>query len=714
LINFLPPFLLGFLALSFQIYLLREFSTHFYGNEITFGFILAAWLLWGGAGSIIASKLKFKSSKLHKAYYLVIILFFLSLIGLRFSRFLMKTLPGEMTGIIPILINSLVLSFIISFPLGILFVFNAHFLRGNLSQVYLLESLGSAIAGLVVYFLLIPTLSNWQGASVVGISAAFLVFFSFGKKKKVIVLISLLFFLLAFGLFDFPTQKIFWKPFNLVESRDTPYGKLQVIKTKELTSLYHNSLHEFSFPDLATSEESVHFALLQNPAAEDVLLIGGGVGGALEQLLKYPRVSVDYVEINPEIIRLSGLFLPENERKILGHKRIQMFYQDGRAFIRKIQKQYDTIILNLPEPTTAQVNRFYTREFFSESKKKLSPQGILSFRISSSENYISPELQSLLASLYFTLKEVFSSVEIVPGATNIFLASSYPLSIEFNKLGQKIMDLNLQNAYINPHLLFSRLDPIRVQWLKEKVTSGSRAINTDFTPISYFYNSVLWGTQFKGFERKIFSFLSQIRSFWLLDFPLLIFLLLFLILWLRGKKESFYLTPLAVMGFTTIIVEIIAIIAFQTFYGYLYHRIALLLAAFMIGLFLGTLVGKSQKNIHFALILLNQFGFLILILLLYAILHIHPPEFIFFIILLLLGSLGGSLFIICNHLFLKEKENYGLGYGLDLLGSFLGALTVSSVLIRLLGLPILLRYLFLLNSFCLLFLFGGLRKLKFS
>ncbi|MCK7482369.1 MAG: hypothetical protein M0C28_38535 [Candidatus Moduliflexus flocculans] len=49
----LPAFLLGFLAASFQIYLLREFSAVFTGNELTFGLFLGSWLLWGGLGSLV-------------------------------------------------------------------------------------------------------------------------------------------------------------------------------------------------------------------------------------------------------------------------------------------------------------------------------------------------------------------------------------------------------------------------------------------------------------------------------------------------------------------------------------------------------------------------------------------------------------------------------------------------------------------------------------
>jgi len=708
--NSFSPFLLGFLALSFQIFLLREFSVHFYGNEITFGFILAAWLLWGGIGSITASKIRFSQARFIHAYYLVIILLPLCLVGLRFSRFLLNILPGEITGVIPMLTSSLILSFCVSFPLGILFVFNTHFLKGNLYQVYLMESFGSSTAGLLVYFFLIPFFSNWHGAALAGGIAALLSYFTFGEKRQKLVPLAVLILLIVFCLFDFPSQKIYWKPFQLIQSKDTPYGKLQVLQTEEQISLYNNNLHDFSYPNLASSEESVHFALLQNPEAVNVLLIGGGAAGSLRQILKYPRTQVDYVELDPEIIRISFRHLPESEQEILRNKRIYIFYRDGRAFLLKTQKSYDMIILNLPEPATAQVNRFYTKEFFLKAKEKLTEKGVFSFQVPSAENYISPELQDFLSSLYHTLKQAFPFVKIVPGDTNIFLASSHPLTLEFETLNQKIEELNLRNTYVSPQLLFSRLNPFRVEMIREKATTGKKAINQDLSPISYFYNSVLWSTQFKGIEKTVFAFFSSLRSFWLLDFPLILFIFLLIILWLKGKKSSFFLVPLAVMGFTTIVAEIIVIIAFQTLYGYLYQRIALLLTSFMVGLFLGSYRGKKRKRFDLSQMLVIQAGFLLLILLFQTTLKLNPPEIFFFIFLLAMGFLGGDLFVVSNHLFLKEKKNYGLGYGLDLLGSFGGALAASSLLIPLVGLPHLLTYLFLLNSFCLLFLVGGWRK----
>ena len=129
----------------------------------------------------------------------------------------------------------------------------------------------------------------------------------------------------------------------------------------------------------------------------------------------------------------------------------------------------------------------------------------------------------------------------------------------------------------------------------------------------------------------------------------------------------------------------------------------------MIGLFCGSLHGKNRKRKSLVQILLIQFGFIFLLSLFLITLNAKPPELLFFIFLLCLGFLGGDLFIVANHLYLEIKKNYGIGYGLDLLGSFLGALFASSFLIPLVGLPLLLKYILLLNSFCLLFLLWGFK-----
>jgi spermidine synthase len=703
----LPPFLLGFLALSFQIFLLREFSVHFYGNEITIGFILASWLLWGGLGSLLASKIRWNVTRLPYIYYFVILVFPLCLVLLRFSRFFIGTLPGEITGIAPMLLFSLMLSLIISFPLGMMFVLNAFFLNGNVPQVYLMESLGSALAGILVYFFFIPFFSNWQAVMLIGTLVSMTVFLIIPHSKKIFCFLFVLSFLAAFWVLDMPSQKIFWRPFELIESTDTPFGKLQVIRTEEILSVYNNSLLVYSYPNLASAEESIHFALLQRPHAKRVLLIGGGVGGTLSQLLKYPKVLIDYVELDPEIIHLSLKYLPEPEKDSLKDPRVQIYFQDGRDFLNKTPSRYDAVILNLPDPSTAQINRFYTKEFFTQVKKSLEADGVFSFRVSSAENYISDDLQNFLSSLYFTLKEVFPNIDIVPGNSNIFLASSAQLSLDHQKLTREIDRLDLKNSHVNPFSLFSRLSPSRLGMLRDTVHQGQKSINRDLVPISYCFNSILWSSQFQTLESSLFRFASRIGRFWLLDVPMIGLLLLMFLLALKKKKSPFLLLPLAIMGLTTITVEIIMLIAFQTFFGYLYHKVAILFACFMVGLFMGALRGKYRKKKGYIELLILQFGFILVLFLLILWLEAHPTEFFFFLYLVFLGYLGGDLFVVSNHLYLKQNANYGVGYSLDLLGSFLGALAVSSLLIPLFGLPLLTKYILLVNSFCFLFLLWG-------
>ncbi|MBN1223356.1 MAG: hypothetical protein JXB23_08905, partial [Candidatus Aminicenantes bacterium] len=266
--NWIPPLGLGFLATTLQILLIREFSAHFYGNEISFGLVLGSWLLWGGLGSIVAGKIKYSRNRALHLFGMTVSFFLICLLCLRFSRFFLGTLPGEMTGATAILTFSLVLTFFVSLPLGILFVFNVHLYEENLPLVYLLESAGASAAGVVLYFAFIPNLSNWQTAALAGSMVFLLVFLSLGIRKGTWSLIPLVILFAGFFFLDVPLQRISWKPFHLIQSKDSRYGKLQVIRTADQISLYDNNVAVYSYPDPASSEESVHFALLQHPDAK--------------------------------------------------------------------------------------------------------------------------------------------------------------------------------------------------------------------------------------------------------------------------------------------------------------------------------------------------------------------------------------------------------------------------------------------------------------
>ena len=182
-----------------------------------------------------------------------------------------------------------------------------------------------------------------------------------------------------------------WSGFKLLAVRNSAYGNLAVVDNGGSRSLYENGLVLFTAPDPAAAEEAVHYALLAHPAPRRVLLIGGGVNGSLAQALQHPSVQdIDYVEIDPAVLDLSRLYFPEFWNPIAADPRVRVHVTDGRWFLKAGSGRYDVIIVNLPDPQTAQLNRFYTLEFFAQAARRLAVSGVLALQLSGSEDYPSP------------------------------------------------------------------------------------------------------------------------------------------------------------------------------------------------------------------------------------------------------------------------------------------------------------------------------------
>ena len=84
--------------------------------------------------------------------------------------------------------------------------------------------------------------------------------------------------------------------------------------------------------------------------------------------------------------------------------RVSIITADGRFFLAHPTDEtpYDAILVNLPDPSTVLINRFYSREFFAAAKARLRAGGLLMTRLSFSPDYLGPELEDLAASVYRT------------------------------------------------------------------------------------------------------------------------------------------------------------------------------------------------------------------------------------------------------------------------------------------------------------------------
>ncbi len=722
--------LLGFTSIASQIIIIRELMVVFYGNELSIGVTLASWLLWISAGSLLAGKLstKFKDDE----SILSNVLLFISL-AIPFHVFFIRTIKhffdipaGSLTSFSDMFLGSFLSLSFICLLLGFTFTLLAKIASGKgsspakaVGRVYLLEGAGASLGGVIFSVIIIKFFSPMQSvflAAILNILTA--LYFRAGLIK--LVFLSLL----SVGfLFGWPSglEKISreWQfaPFNLIESINSKYGNISVIKNRENVSLYENGLLFFTSGDLLAAEESAHYPMLQHPNPKKVLLIGGGTGGTLREILKHDIVELDYVELDPMLITLSEKYLG-----VPRDKRLTIHNQDGRLFVKQIrEKKYDVIVSDLPDPYTATLNRFYSMEFFNEAKNILAPRGVLSLSLSSSENYINPERAFYLGSIYKTMKACFADVVIFPGDTAYFMGCKTKgvLTENAGSLIERLKKRDIATIFVREYYLPFKISAERMRFTKDRIETKNAEINRDMKPVGYLYHMLLWSSLFRSGENPI-NYLKTINRNNLVFIASVLFLALFLFQKTgRVRFKNMVRLSVATTGLTEISVQIITIMAFQFIYGYVYYKIGLILASFMGGLVLGSLCVNSFidkiKN-GAALYIKLQVLICLYPFLLPVAFSLNPGQTVFILLPLIAGLMGGFQYPLANKLCLGQTEtagkNAGYLYGLDLLGSSAGAIITGILLVPLLGITGSCILLAVINIFILILLRGAPGKDK--
>jgi len=709
---------MGFTSMVAQIVLMRELMVVFYGNEISLGVILANWLLWTGLGSFVlgrfVDRIRSRLSLLVLCFMVLSLLLPLLIIGVRGARLFWGISIGEIVGFAPMFCTSFVILAPICVLCGFLFALNCRIVDltfkeavSQIGRVYIFEAIGSAIGGTFFSYVLIRYLNHLEIAAIVGtIDLGVALFLSLGRKTVLKWIGAILFvsYVASSWLYvDWAEQesnRLRWRGFELVHSQESRYGNIAVTSLLDQKSFYENGLLIFSFPDVFSAEEAVQFALLEHPAPRTVLLIGGGASDCLSEILKHGISRVDYVELDPQIVRLSRKLLPVTS--VLEDPRVEIIHTDGRFFVKMTKDRYDCVILNLPDPFTAQLNRFYTLQFFREVNRILNPGGVFSFRVSSAENYIGKELGRFLSSVHLTLGKVFEEGVVIPGENNIFIATNARnlLTLDPETLVRRLKERDVTTRYIREYYLPYRMSLERVEYLASRIEDWTERVNTDFHPISYYYSIVLWSTHFQTFVRKVLTFFSLIDLKHLL---LAAVGLAILTLALRRRYRSLpVLFAVGTTGSAEIIMEVVCMLGFQVLYGFVYSRVGVITAAFMIGLTSGSVL--MVRLLRRRLLGLGHLGLIQIAVCMYPLLLVasfqlfsralSPSmllsiEILFPLLTFFAGFVGGLQFPLASKLYLETGREVGrvagMVYGIDLFGACIGAVFASTLLIPVLG-----------------------------
>lgn len=736
---------LGVVSMAAEIVLIREFLIVFSGNELSIGIILAAWLLSAAAGSLVFGRLAGTSKSKDSAVWLcqicVSILLLAEVFMVRSIRPILHINTGE---IIPFYILGIG-SFIILFPLcailGLLFSLIAGFDNGDsgpaasrIGNLYALESFGSMLGGVIVSMVLIRLLNSFQILAVLSIlsaSSALPFAFSIGRRSKAaaaagISLIVLVVLSWPAGIWqksDLATLKRQWKGYEVLSARNSIYGNIAALKRDGQFSIFNNGVRLYTVPDRLSSEEAAHFCLLENAGPKDVLLIGGGAGGLLDEILKHGPQSVDYVELDPAIVKTAEDIFPEEYTAGLRSKKVTVSNADGRYFVKTAEKKYDCIIIHLGDPYTAQLNRFYTREFFEEAGRILRKGGVLSFYLTASESYISGDSADFLRCVYSTLRDSFAEAMVIPGETAYFLASNTEgtLTYDYALLMRRARERSVDLKYVREYYLFSRMNAEKISYFGNILKAGrDTAVNYDFKPSAYYYGIISWSSRFRD---SVFTNMLKSAGEKKIWAALALFCICALLL------KNIPLFSAACAGFSQMAFQMILLFSFQVIYGYLFYKVGMLFTFFMLGLALSSYRMSSEmeglKRIT-PLFALLQTGVVLFALILPASLQLFSLTKVRFVSLFgeiayfplvsfLSGFFGGSIFPLANKLYIAgEKEGpgtaAGLTYGFDLLGACFGAVLSSVFLIPILGIFKTCLFIALLNLTCLAMLARTMKK----
>ena len=693
---------LGVSALVTQVLILREFLTVFAGNELILGLVLGSWLLLTGLGALIGRLSPRLSNPLSVLIAAQVGIAFLPLTQIALVRltkqfFLPGLTPGLgaafLTALLVLLPYCLLAGFALVLCTGLI---SAPRPSSAIGQVYALDTLGSIAGGLLFSALLVFLFTPTQTAAfllVVNLSAALLL--ARGTRRNLLsaALVGLLLIaLIALRLVDLErlTGRALFPGLDLVYQQSTPYGHLAVVRQGNQLTAFENGQPLGATDDRLAAEEMVHYALSQHAAPERVLLISGGLQGAVAEVGKYPSVTrIDYVELDPALIALA-----EKTGALGSDPRLRAIPADARRFVKISREIYDAVLVDLPPPATAQLNRFYTVEFFSEVKQILAPDGVFSFGISGAANYAGEHVRLLASSIHRSLEAVFPSVLAIPGERIWLVASARPLDYD---IAARLEERGIETHYVRADYLEARLAPDRIDGVRDMVTAAA-PLNRDFAPTSYYAHLRHWLGRFGGGLLLPFLFLLGVG------------LLLAVLFFSTPQRPVAF--AVGASGFAGMGLEVLLLLTFQVIYGHVYQHLGLIVTAFLGGAAGGAAwANRSSGDARTLLLRLDGALALVpfaLVPLLLAIrsaeavlLHTFLPPLLFALLTGVVGFLVGAQLPAAARLtFRSVEETAGSLFALDLLGGAAGGLLIAAFCVPLLG----------LENTC--YLLGGLKLLS--
>jgi spermidine synthase len=237
------------------------------------------------------------------------------------------------------------------------------------------------------------------------------------------------------------------------------YQKIEIFATKEFDRI----LALDGLVQLSTKDEFVYHEMLTHPALfyhqnpKKILIIGGGDGGVLREVVKHPVKEIFLVDIDKKVIEVSKKYLPSVSKGAFNDKRLKVFNEDALNFVKKYKNYFDIIIDDLTDPVGIS-RALWTTKFYRNISRALKENGLAAFQTAYLKEKFAKRARKKLKKIFPFFKVHKAFVGCFPFDEHTFSFGSKKINFDRVRRGtreKKYKKLKIKTKYYSPEIHFA-------------------------------------------------------------------------------------------------------------------------------------------------------------------------------------------------------------------------------------------------------------------
>jgi len=343
--------------------------------------------------------------------------------------------------------------------------------RDLVSNVFTFDYIGALLASILFPLVLVPKLGI-MGTSLffgmINLSIAISLCFLLQKelknvailKTKAIVsfLVLLLVFIFSDRVLAYSEGKMYGE--NIIYTNTTPYQRIVLTHKKSDYRLYLNNNLQFSTADEYRYHEAlVHPVMSMAKSVKNVLVLGGGDGFAVREILKYKEVKkVTLVDLDEGMTKLfkTNEVLTSFNHNSLNNEKVTVHNSDAYIWAKTCQEKFDVVIIDFPDPSNYSLGKLYSLNFYRTVQKLLAEDAAVVVQTTSP--YFAPKSFWCINK---TLMQVFPQVDAYHAYVPSFGEWGYSIALNgfgstFNQVNRQVEGLRFYNYQFDQFNVFSK------------------------------------------------------------------------------------------------------------------------------------------------------------------------------------------------------------------------------------------------------------------